>query len=105
MGFFSLRQWLQRQPRAARRASASRSRFRKVELELLETRLAPATAIWTGGAGAGNRNWTTAANWNGSIAPSPGDDLVFPTGVPAASLNTINNYAVGTAFNSISISA
>jgi autotransporter-associated beta strand protein len=42
----------------------------------------------------------TAANWNGGTqAPSPGDDLVFPFG--AGQLANTNDFADGTAFNSI----
>ena len=58
-----------------------------------------AVRTWTG-AGA-NNNWTTAANWGGT-APVAGDDLVFPAG--AARLSNTNNYANGTAFNSITLS-
>ena len=60
---------------------------------------ASATATWTGGGG--DNNWTTGANWGG-IAPTAGDDLVFPAG--ALRLSNTNNYAAGTAFNSITIS-
>ena len=60
---------------------------------------AAAVATWTGG-GADN-NWTTPGNWGG-VAPIAGDDLVFPGG--AARLSNTNNFAAGTAFNSITIS-
>jgi hypothetical protein len=55
---------------------------------------------WTGGGA--NNNWTTATNWAGGVAPSAGDDLVFPLG--AAGLLNTNNFPAGTAFNSITIS-
>src|SRR6185312_13707010 len=63
----------------------------------LESRLTPALATWDGG-GADN-HWTTAANWAGDVAPNPGDDLSFPNG--AAQFITVNDFAAGTAFNSI----
>jgi large repetitive protein len=104
MRFFSLRKWLTRKPRTSRSMASSRCRtsFRKLELEHLETRLAPATDIWNGG-GAPNFNWSNAANWSNG-RPNPGDDLVFPAGVPAASLVNTNDLSVGTAYNSISFS-
>ena len=55
-----------------------------------------ATRTWTGAGG--DANWTTAANWGG-IAPSAGDDLVFPGG--AAQIINNNDFAAGTQFNSI----
>src|SRR5215470_6046369 len=69
--------------------------------ERLETRLAPAIATWDGG-GADN-HWTTAANWVGNVAPNAGDQLVFPGG--PARLTTTNDFAAGTAFDSISITS
>ena len=60
----------------------------------LEDRVAPALATWDGG-GADN-HWTTAANWAGDVAPQPGDDLVFPSGV--AQLANVNDFAAGKCF-------
>ncbi|MFN4261501.1 MAG: beta strand repeat-containing protein, partial [Gemmataceae bacterium] len=85
--------------RSRQRPKAKRVVFRKLELERLEDRLAPATAVWTGAAGDGM--WTNPVNWNGGVAPSPGDDLVFPNGV--AILTTTNDFATGTAFSTITI--
>jgi autotransporter-associated beta strand protein len=70
---------------------------RALKLTHLESRLAPAIATWDGG-GADN-HWSTAANWVGDVAPTPGDDLVFPAG--AAQLQNVND-TVG-AFASLSI--
>ena len=71
-------------------------------LEHLETRLVPATYIWTG---AGNGNWNTGANWQGGIAPtgiaSNFENLVFPAN--AVSFTSTDNITSGV-FNSISIS-
>jgi autotransporter-associated beta strand protein len=64
-------------------------------------RLAPATDIWTGMGT--NTNWSTAQNWNTHQVPVIGDDLVFPSGVPSASLTNTNNL-VNYAFNSITFS-
>ncbi|MDQ2966215.1 MAG: S8 family serine peptidase, partial [Chloroflexota bacterium] len=61
--------------------------------------VAAAARTWTGGGL--NNNWTTALNWGG-IAPVGGDDLTFPAG--AARLSNTNDFAAGTAFNSITIS-
>jgi autotransporter-associated beta strand protein len=107
MGFFSWRRWLNRKSRSARRSPASRFRtsFRSLELETLEERLAPATDIWTGGpAGNANFKWSNPANWSNGV-PNPGDDLVFPAGVPTASLtNNTNDLPAGTFINSITFS-
>src|SRR5687768_2997917 len=53
-----------------------------------------ATVTWDGG-GADN-NWMTPQNWQGDLAPNPGDTLVFPA--PAAQQATYNNFPAGTAF-------
>ena len=37
-------------------------------MEHLEERVVPATFIWSGLGG--NNNWSTAANWQGGVAPS-----------------------------------
>jgi autotransporter-associated beta strand protein len=73
--------------------------IRRLNLTRLESRLAPANAIWDGG-GADNL-WSTAANWVGDVAPQAGDDLVFPSG--AARLTNTNDFAAGTEFNSLSV--
>jgi hypothetical protein len=60
----------------------------------------PVTCVWDGGGT--DEYWTTPANWVGDVAPSPGDNLVFPAG--AAKLNSINTFPAGTAFGSIDVS-
>jgi autotransporter-associated beta strand protein len=57
-----------------------------------------ATRTWSGAGG--NNQWTTAANWQGNIAPVAGDDLVFPSG--GAQATNVNNYPALTAFAGIS---
>jgi autotransporter-associated beta strand protein len=77
------------------------------QLESLEGRLAPATAItdtWTG-LGA-NTNWNNTANWstpNAGGLPQNGDDLVFPGGV-TTSLSLANNLTTASSFNSLTFS-
>jgi autotransporter-associated beta strand protein len=75
--------WQKRANRANRssRHSAGRTRmkvYRRLQLEWLENRLAPATHTWTGAA---STLWSNAANWTGG---SPAGDtdamLVFPAG-------------------------
>lgn len=46
-----------------------------------------ATATWDGG-GDGT-SWSSAANWAGDVAPSDGDDLVFPAGLQTNMLNDL----------------
>jgi autotransporter-associated beta strand protein len=72
-------------------------------LEALETRLLPATDVWTGLGFDINNHWTTPSNWKGNVAPTPGDDLVFPAG--ATQLINFNDFIGSTGgpvpFNSI----
>ncbi len=63
-------------------------------------RLEAATDTWTGGGGA-STGWSNAANWGGS-APLAGDDLVF---AGTASLASVNDFAAGTTFSSMTFSA
>ncbi len=72
------------------------------ELEALEDRLLPATAIWSG-ASLVNSNWSTPQNWQANIAPSSGADLVFPAG--AAQQSSVDDFPSGTTFHSITFSA
>lgn len=79
-------------------------------LEHLESRLAPATFIWSGGGGT-NTRWTLGSNWVGGVAPTGSaatlDDLVFPS--TATQRSTFNDIpvigGVAAKFNSITISA
>jgi autotransporter-associated beta strand protein len=88
--------------RAERRGAAVR-RGHRPAIEELEARIALATDVWTG-LGA-DTNWMTPANWTNHVAPVAGDDLVFPAGVPPASLTNNNNFTGGTTFHSITIGA
>jgi hypothetical protein len=56
-----------------------------------------ATRTWTGNGA--NDNWTTAANWQGNVAPAITDLLVFPAG--ANRTTNVNNYPAGFTFQSI----
>lgn len=56
-----------------------------------------ATRTWDGGGS--DNNMTTAANWSGDVAPSAGDDLVFPSGVTDRTIT--NDFTAATSFNSI----
>jgi autotransporter-associated beta strand protein len=94
-------------PLRADRRNKVRSSIRRRALlfrptvESLEERSLLSTSIWTGG-GAPNNSWTTAANWLANVAPSPGDDLLFPAG--PTQLSAANNFAPGTTFHSITFS-
>lgn len=63
------------------------------------------TATWDGrpdgGGSSADANWTTATNWVGDVAPSPGDQLVFPSS--ATVQNITNDFPAGTAFESIHV--
>jgi hypothetical protein len=59
------------------------------------------THTWDGGSTV-DSNWSTAANWEGDMAPLSGDNLVFPAG--AARLENVNNYPAGASFGSVTVS-
>jgi fibronectin-binding autotransporter adhesin len=63
-------------------------------------RVLAATATWDGGGT--DDNMTTAANWAGDVAPTAGDDLVFPANITERTIN--NDFTAGTSFNSIAFS-
>ncbi|QDV68641.1 Serine-aspartate repeat-containing protein D precursor [Rosistilla carotiformis] len=65
--------------------------------EQLEDRRMLATVVWDGGGD--DAFWSTPANWTNNVAPVSGDQLEFPSG--AARLANTNNFATGTAFDSI----
>jgi autotransporter-associated beta strand protein len=105
MAFFSWSRWLRSllNPRT-RPIQKGRTSLR---LEQLETRLAPATFIWTG-KGA-NNNWNNPANWSTNQAPvgDGTEDLVFGQ-VGATVLSAKNNILFSNhapTFNSITISS
>jgi fibronectin-binding autotransporter adhesin len=85
--------------------TGEQGRRRRLSLEWLEARLAPATDIWTGLGGADN-HWSDAANWNrAGVAqvPQAGDDLIFDG--RTSNRTTNNDLAAGFSINSITISA
>ncbi len=84
------------------RGGANR-RSARPQLEGLEVRITPSTVTWTGLGS--DTNWTTANNWSGDTSPSPGDDLVFPALSSKSPYASVNNFAAGTTFNSITIGA
>jgi hypothetical protein len=57
---------------------------------------------WTGTSGIDN-NWMTPGNWQGGVAPSPGDNLIFPSGI-GSNLTNHNNFPDGTTFGKITLS-
>ncbi len=97
---------LSRIPRPTRLSASRRNRRTPLFLEALESRLAPATDVWTGAAAAAglpspDASWSNPQNWVGNAAPNPGDDLVFASA--PASLASNNDFAPGTSFHSIAI--
>lgn len=86
----------------AGRSSDPKRRARRLSqhglgLEALESRLAPATSIWSG---AVDGLWSKAGNWN--IPPTAGSDLVFPDS--AANLSNTNDLTAGMSFASLTVS-
>jgi autotransporter-associated beta strand protein len=63
---------------------------------------APASAqtyVWDGGGA--DSNWTTANNWQGDIAPTPGAAVRLEFPFPAAQRNNTNDFPVGTDFGQL----
>lgn len=59
------------------------------------------TRIWSGASQFSN-NWSDPSNWQGNIAPNPGDDLVFPEAAGQSTrVQNTNDFVAGTTFNSI----
>lgn len=82
----------------------ARLAFRLAFICIISGLLLPARATnrnWTGG-GADN-HWTTAANWQGNVAPVAGDNLIFSGASNAGTQSNYNSYAAGTVFGQISI--
>ncbi len=90
MALLALHRWFERKSIANKcsdRNLRHRVLSRRLQLESLEDRLAPATHTWTGAVSnlwSNNGNWTGGAPTTDSLA-----DLVFPTGV--ANLTNIND--------------
>ena len=59
------------------------------------------TYIWTGGAGGGDLNWNTAANWDAGAVPVNGCDVIFPAVGPTL-VNPANNMT-GLSLRSVTI--
>src|SRR5205823_1666300 len=84
---------LKQQKRKARQIKSQRLR-----LEPLEHRHLMAVRIWTGAGG--DTLWSDPANWDGGVAISTNDDLVFPAGV-SQTLTTVDAGLPSASFSSI----
>ena len=109
MAGFSWFRWLRslRRP-AGRTYRKPRKTRRDLQLELLETRLAPATYTWKGGTTGtdGLQDWSLKANWVNGVAPTAttsADNLVFSS-VGAAN-GTANDDIAKVNVGAITISA
>jgi uncharacterized delta-60 repeat protein len=96
-------------PRRAISGNKNLARWLGLALTLIGSDCLAATRTWTGGTPGdsscssftNNPNWLIPCNWAGKTLPAAGDDLVFPASLLSISTN---NFADGTAFNSLSIS-
>lgn len=61
-----------------------------------------ANRTWTGSSGI-DLNWMTPGNWQGGVAPSSGDSLIFPGVMSGGNETNNNNFPDGTVFGNISI--
>ncbi len=109
MASFSWSRWLRSIVRPEKKPYR-RPRSRRLRLEELEPRLAPASFVWSGGAAlAGDPSWSNPLNWVGGVAPSGKmesdgtfDDLTFGTigNASGKAVTTVDD--IGGTFNSIS---
>jgi hypothetical protein len=105
---FDFRKWLrwvaQRSAGGASRAFRRRSHLRpmfpsfKPSIEVLESRVVPATITWNVVSGG---SWGTAANWDLNRTPTTGDDVVIPDKGTAGPSITITYSSGTTSVNSI----
>ena len=72
-----------------------------IGLEILEVRVVLSTSTWSGLDAGTSTNWSDANNWVGDTIPSPGNDLVFPSG--ASGLANTNDLGTGIAYGSLTI--
>lgn len=99
-----LRNWSHSPSTSRRPRSTSRrrlNRWRELNIESLETRLAPATFRWDGGAS--DNLWMSGLNWEGDVAPTPADDTIldFPAGAGVGNKANINNFPADSVFGEI----
>lgn len=62
------------------------------ELQVVVTGSGPVAAVWVGGGA--NGDWTTAANWQGSVVPASGSDITFG-GTSQLNVNPTANQTTG----------
>jgi autotransporter-associated beta strand protein len=96
--------WLRSLFRSPSKTYIKKRSRRILNLEQLESRLAPATFTWTGAGG--NNLWSTPGNWAGNTAPlstSTADNLVF-NGSPALALRSTNDDIANVNVGAITIS-
>ena len=85
----------------SRRITARRFRpsRRRLWLEPLEDRIAPAMIVWGNSSGG---DWDTGANWQGGVKPGPADDAVINIAVTNPITHSQN---ITDAINSLSVTA
>jgi autotransporter-associated beta strand protein len=86
-------------PKAVRKRKISRRPALLPNFDTLEIRLTPTVRTWSGIDG---NLWSDSLNWVGNVAPSAGDDLVFPSSA-VTNFTVANDFTAGTNFNSITI--
>lgn len=70
----------------------------RLQVEVLEIRLTPATSIWSG---AVDGSWLNNGNWD--VPPAAGNELVFPA--TATNKTNTNDLTAGTSFASLTIAS
>jgi hypothetical protein len=84
----------QRSPRSTFRPARQ---FCRLRLENLESRLAPAVDIWTGGNNAIDLNWSDSKNWSLNAVPGASDTAEFTSGNLVKDANSVvdTNFSIG----------
>ena len=91
--------------RDARWRTRHRWTARHLSVEQLEKRVMLAVDVWSGGNVSVDENWSDPKNWQSGVAPQADDNLVFPAGPTGTALTSNNDFAAGTRFRAITISA
>src|SRR5262245_57914729 len=80
--------------RARRRGQPGGRSRRRLILEQLEDRLAPAVVLWDGGPAATGTSWNDPVNWAGDVLPGAADDAQIGAAFAGVTVTSSANVTV-----------